>query len=181
MQNKKVKILFIMFLMFILTFAHTANIDALQKHTYTPYSLKGVQALKDYKDLFNDLKRIRENMNTINISESTVELKAGELIRQINFYSNQIKSIRNNLENHKVIYQKSQVDVILASKIDIIAYLYEISLQLQENLISEVGKGNSNLDTIFLSESLSNIYYYLSLGDSHMSYLDSKYNLSSTK
>ncbi|MGL5313915.1 MAG: hypothetical protein ACRC92_11775 [Peptostreptococcaceae bacterium] len=178
MRNKKVKILFFMSLMFILTLAHATNINALTKETYAPDSLKGIKAFNEYKVLFENLKRVRENMNTINISESTVELKAGELLRQINFYSNELSSIRNRLESNKVQYRNSPADVFLASRIDIVVYSYEITLQQQESLIIAVGKGDIDIDKVFLSEYINNIYYYLSLGDNMIAYLDSLYSFS---
>lgn len=178
MRNKKTKILFFLSLMFILIITQSTNINALPKETYAPDSLKGIKAFNEYKVMFENLKRIRENMSTINISESTVELKAGELLRQINFYSNELKSIRNRLENNKVQYRLSPADVFLASRIDIVVYSYEITLQQQESLIIAVGKGDIDIDKVFLSEYISNIYYYLSLGDNMMAYLDSFYNFS---
>ncbi|MCR8747017.1 hypothetical protein [Romboutsia lituseburensis] len=59
-------------------------------------NLKGKEELVGY---FNKIKRIRSNINAIDINTVTAKNKAIEIKNQINFYLTQISELENSMSN----------------------------------------------------------------------------------
>lgn len=119
----------------------------------------------------NELKRIRENMSTINI---TADLNTEHLNRTnqyIDTYLIQLNSVRRDLENHRNIYKDSFSDLFFSEQIQFIADSYIISLRQQQNLIKQLYKNNAEAKRLFESDYLTPAYYYITLGDQMYAYI----------
>lgn len=136
------------------------------------------QELKGKEDLikyFNEIKRIRSNMNTIDINAETAKQKSDSIKKQIAFYSAELKTILNLLARHKSVYKDSTADIFVANQIEIIAFILDSSLLQQSLLVDRLAKGENT--ELFFSEYLVSIYYYLNIADEMISYLERFYSM----
>lgn len=134
--------------------------------------LKGKEELIKY---FNEIKRIRNNMNTISINAETAKQKSDTIQKQITSYSSELKTILNLLTRFKVIYKDSPSDLFVANQIEIIAFILDSSLQQQALLVNRLAQGEAT--DLFFSEYLVSIYYYLNIADEMISYLERFYGV----
>lgn len=134
--------------------------------------LKGKEELIKY---FNEIKRIRNNMNTISINAETAKQKSDTIQKQITSYSSELKTILNLLARFKVVYKDSPSDLFVANQIEIVAFILDSSLQQQSLLVERLAHGEAT--DLFFSEYLVSIYYYLNIADEMMSYLERFYGV----
>lgn len=136
--------------------------------------LKGKNELLKY---FNDLKRIRDNINTINISAEKAKENSQSIQQQIKSYSSELNSILNSLSKHKIIYKESPADVFIANQIEIIAYILNTALQQQLILLQTLLSDQPGSTELFFSEYLVSIYYYITVADQMIAYINNIYNI----
>lgn len=134
--------------------------------------LKGKEELIKY---FNEIKRIRNNMNTISINAEIAKQKSDTIQKQITSYSSELKTILNLLARFKVVYKDSPSDLFVANQIEIVAFILDSSLQQQSLLVERLAHGEAT--DLFFSEYLVSIYYYLNIADEMMSYLERFYGV----
>lgn len=134
--------------------------------------LKGKEELIKY---FNEIKRIRNNMNTISINAETAKQKSDTIQKQITSYSSELKTVLNLLARFKVVYKDSPSDLFVANQIEIIAFILDSSLQQQSLLVERLAHGEAT--DLFFSEYLVSIYYYLNIADEMISYLERFYGV----
>ncbi|MEG2984433.1 MAG: hypothetical protein RR835_07020 [Peptostreptococcaceae bacterium] len=148
--------------------------------TYTPNPSQIGNELKGKEDLvkyFNDIKRIRNNINTISINSETAKDKLSSIQKQINAYSSELKSILNSISKHKIVYKNSLADIFIANQLEIIAFILDTSLQQQLLLLKTVISGDIGSTDLFFSEYLVSIYYYITVADEMIHHMESIYNI----
>lgn len=118
-----------------------------------------------------ELKRIRENMSTINIKSDLGSDGLKRANQYISVYLTELNSVRNDLENHRVNYKNSFADLYFSEQIQFIADSYIISLRQQQNLLKQLNKNNPDAKKLFESDYLTPAYYYITLGDQMYSYI----------
>ncbi|EQK43149.1 hypothetical protein C672_2093 [[Clostridium] bifermentans ATCC 638] len=118
-----------------------------------------------------ELKRIRENMSTINIKADLDSEGLNNANKYISAYLTELTSVRNDLETHRIRYKDSFADLYFSEQIQFIADSYVISLRQQQNLIKQLEKNNSDAEKLFESDYLTPAYYYITLGDQMYSYI----------
>lgn len=157
------------------------NIYSLNNNSISaPNASQITSALKGKDELiknFNDIKRIRNNINTISINSQTAKDKLQSIQKQINSYSSELKSILNSLSKHKATYKDSVADIFIANQLEIIAFILDSSLQQQLLLLDTVISGNTESTDLFFSEYLVSIYYYISVADEMLHYMENIYNI----
>ena len=134
--------------------------------------LKGKEELIKH---FNEIKRIRNNMNIISINAETAKQKSETTQKQIISYSSELNTILNLLARFKVLYKDSSADLFVANQIEIVAFTLDSSLQQQLLLIDRLVEGEAS--DLFFSEYLASIYYYLNIADEMISYLERYYTI----
>lgn len=151
----------------------TTNQDA-------PYGPK-VEDLKGKEDIVKNLqeiKRIRGNLIVMNITENSTLEELKSIDKDLEYYIQQFNTIRRNLDNHKLSYKDSFSDVFFSEEILFIADSYIISLRQQQNLVRALEDKKVDAKKLFYSNYLIPIYYYLSLGDQMISYIETYFVLS---
>ena len=118
-----------------------------------------------------ELKRIRENMSTINIKADLDSEGLKHANKYISSYLTELNSVRNDLETHRVNYKNSFADLYFSEQIQFIADSYIISLRQQQNLLKQLNKNNPDAKKLFESDYLTPAYYYITLGDQMYSYI----------
>ncbi|MGL5754822.1 MAG: hypothetical protein ACRCYC_05810 [Paraclostridium sp.] len=136
--------------------------------------LKGKEDLIKY---FDDIKRIRNNINTISINAQTAKDKYPSIEKQINGYSAELKSILNSISKHKIVYKDSIADIFIANQLEMIAFVLDASLQQQLLFLKTVTAGDSDSIDLFFSEYLVSIYYYITVADEMIHYMETIYNI----
>ncbi|OSB12347.1 hypothetical protein [Paraclostridium bifermentans] len=118
-----------------------------------------------------ELKRIRENMSTINIKADLDSEGLKHANKYISAYLTELNSVRNDLETHRVNYKNSFADLYFSEQIQFIADSYIISLRQQQNLLKQLDENNPDAKKLFESDYLTPAYYYVTLGDQMYSYI----------
>ena len=131
-------------------------------------NLKGKEQLTKELD---ELKRIRKNMSTINITADLSTEGLNRTNQYINTYLTELNSVRNRLEKHRVTYKDSFSDLYFSEQIQFIADSYIISLRQQQNLLKQLQANNAEAKRLFESDYLTPAYYYITLGDQMYSYI----------
>jgi len=178
-MTKKVSRLIIFLILITLT---TTNIAYAQQTTnpVLPYGPK-VEDLKDKEDIiknFEDIKRIRSNLTVMNITENSTPEELKSIYKDLDYYIEQFNTTRKNLDNHKLAYKDSFSDVFFSEQILFIADSFIISLRQQQNLVRELENHKEEAKKLFYSSYLIPLYYYLSLGDQMVSYIQTYFVLS---
>lgn len=134
--------------------------------------LKGKEELIKY---FSEIKRIRNNMNTISINSETAKQKADTIQKQITSYSSELKTVLNLIARFKVVYKDSPSDLFVANQVEIVSFILDSSLQQQALLVDRLVQGEAT--NLFFSDYLVSIYYYLNVADEMISYLERFYGI----
>lgn len=164
-----IKKLLIIVLVSIFISPFSSNITFAQDRYYP--KVENLQGKEQLITELEELKRIRENMSTINIKS---DLDSDGLQRENQYiiaYLTELNSVRNDLENHRVNYKNSFADIYFSEQIQFIADSYIISLRQQQNLLRQLGKNNSDAKKLFEFDYLTPTYYYVTLGDQMYSYI----------
>jgi anion-transporting ArsA/GET3 family ATPase len=164
-------------IMFVILISLTlTNITYAQPATWEniPYGPK-VEDLKGKEDIIQNLqqmKKIRANLTVIEIAESSTEEQLKNAYKNLENYIQQLNIIRTNLENHKNTYNDSFPDIYFSEEISFVAESYIISIRNQQSLITALENSKAESKKLFYSNYLIPVYYYLTLGDQMVSYID---------
>ncbi|TQO56601.1 hypothetical protein [Paraclostridium bifermentans] len=164
-----IKKLLIIVLVSIFISPFSSNITFAQDRYYP--KVENLQGKEQLITELEELKRIRENMSTINIKSDLDSDGLQRANQYIIAYLTELNSVRNDLENHRVNYKNSFADIYFSEQIQFIADSYIISLRQQQNLLRQLGKNNSDAKKLFESDYLTLTYYYVTLGDQMYSYI----------
>lgn len=178
-MRRKVGRLIIFMILIILTITNIAYAQSTINQE-APYGPK-VEELKGKEEIvknFQDIKRIRANLSVININANLTpeELKAVD--KDLENYIQQFNVIRKNLDNHKITYKDSFADVFFAEQISFVAESFIISLRQQQNLVRALEDNRADAKKLFHSTYLIPVYYYLTLGDQMIAYIDTYFVVS---
>ena len=174
MKNKFI----LMTLLLISLIVTNSSISFAQESTSSiPVILQNIKGKNELKGYINEIESIRSNMSTININSSTTKENANEIKKQITLYLYELSSINNSIKNFEVKYSDSQPDLIFANQIKILIEVYQMSLNQQLSLLDAIIENSFESSRLFYSDYLAYIYYYLSLGDQMISYVNTFYSL----
>ncbi|MCU9809648.1 hypothetical protein LEQ06_16705 [Paraclostridium sp. AKS46] len=137
-----IKKLLIIVLVSIFISPFSSNITFAQDRYYP--KVENLQGKEQLITELEELKRIRENMSTINIKSDLDSDGLQRANQYIIAYLTELNSVRNDLENHRVNYKNSFADIYFSEQIQFIADSYIISLRQQQNLLRQLGKNNSD-------------------------------------
>lgn len=176
-------IIFCMLITMISTNIAYAQTNELYKQEETsilePYGPK-VEDLKS-KDVIvknlKDIKRIRGNLTSINITQNSTPEDLKNTYNSLEFYIKEFSEIKKNLDNNIITYKDSFSDTFFSEQILFIAESYIISLKQQQNLIIALQANKVEARKLFYSSYLIPVYYYLTLGDQMVSYIDTYFVL----
>ncbi|RII34753.1 hypothetical protein D2A34_05930 [Clostridium chromiireducens] len=146
----------------------------------SPYGPK-VEDLKGKENIIQNLeqiKKIRSNLTIINISGNSSDEQLKNTDKDLENFIQQLNIVRRNLENHKNTYKDSFPDIFFSEQISFVADSYIISIRLQQNLIRAFESNNAEAKKLFYSNYLIPVYYYLTLGDQMVAYIDTYFVLS---
>ena len=174
-MKKKYVLITILLLSFVIT--NGSTVFAEQSKLTVPPMLQNLKGKDELVGYFNEIERIRSNLNTIDINTVTAKDKAKEIQKQINFYLTQLSGLEKSISNFKKEYANSQPDLLFAEQINILLDTYKMSLNQQLSLLDSLVDNNFDASKLFYSDYLTYIYYYLNLGDQMMSYINTFYNL----
>lgn len=145
-----------------------------------PYGPK-VQDLKGKDEIIKNLeniKRIRANLIVVDIKESSTNEELQALNKNLESYLNEINKSKRNLEQHKITYKDSFPDLFFAEEVSFIAESYIISIRQQQNLIRQLQLNQEEAKKLFYSGYLIPVYYYLTLGDQMVTYIETYFVIS---
>ena len=174
-MKKKYVLIAVLLLSFIIT--NSSIVLAEQSKSAVPPLIKNLQAKDELIGYFNEAKRIRSNISTININTVTAKDKATEIQKQINFYLTEISGLEKSLSDFDKKHANSQPDLLFSEQINSILVAYKMSLTQQLTLLDALVNNEFDASKLFYSEYLIYIYYYLNLGDQTMAYMSTFYNL----
>lgn len=145
-----------------------------------PYGPK-IEDLKGKDEIIKNLeniKRIRANLIVVAIKENSTNEELQALNKDLESYLNEINKSKRNLEQHKITYKDSFPDVFFAEEVSFIAESYIISIRQQQNLIRQLQLNQEEAKKLFYSGYLIPIYYYLTLGDQMVTYIETYFVIS---
>lgn len=155
-----------------------ANTDTLHKqekiNVIEPYGPK-VEDLKSKENIIknlNEIKRIRGNLTSIRITQNLTQDELKNIYNRLDLYINEFDQIKKNLDNDIIKYSDSFSDTFFSEQILFIAQSYIISLKQQQNLIIALQTKKVSSENLFYSSYLIPVYYYLTLGDQMVSYIN---------
>lgn len=163
----------------ILTFTITNIPYAQPIEPPAPYGPK-VEDLKNKEELvrnLRDIERIRKNLSAVNISADSTPDDLEAINKDLEYYIQQFEVIEKKLQNHKVSYKDSFSDVFFSEQILFVAESFVISIRQQQNLIRELGINREEAKKLFYSSYLIPVYYYLTLGDNMIAYIETYFRI----
>ena len=178
-MQRKIGRIIILVILIVLTIANIAYAQPQTKQN-APYGPK-VEDLKNKEDIIQNLQqieRIRSNLIVIDIAESSTVEQLKNTDKNLENYIEQFNTIRKNLENHKNVYKDSFPDVFFSEQISFVADSYIISIREQQNVIRALENNKDEAKKLFYSNYLIPVYYYLTLGDQMVSYVETYFVVS---
>ncbi|CEI72983.1 MULTISPECIES: hypothetical protein [Romboutsia] len=176
MKNKPTKVILTIASILLCLGIFTNKIYAIENKISTvPVVVQDLQDKEALANIFREIKMIRDNMRTIDINTQTIKEKSGILKPQITSYMNQLQGVSNNLERHKSIYKDSQPDIFVADQLQILSSVYQALLRDQLILIDGLLKDDPESSKLVFSDYLYTIYYYVTLGDQMLNYINENY------
>lgn len=176
---RKVSRLILLVILITLTMTNIAYAQPTTNQN-VPYGPK-VEELKGKEDIVKNLqeiKRIRANLTVMNITENSTTEQLKSIDKDLDYYIEQFNIVRKNLENHKLLYKDSFPDVFFSEQILFIADSFIISIRQQQNLVRALETNKVDAKKLFYSNYLIPVYYYLTLGDQMISYMETYFVLS---
>lgn len=176
---RKIRRLIMLIIVIVITMTNIAYAQPITNQN-TPYGPK-VEELKGKENIIQNLqqmKKIRANLLIVDIAESSTDAQLRSTDKNLDNYIEQLNIIRRNLENHRNVYKDSFPDIFFSEQISFIADSYIISIRQQQNLIRALESNRIESNKLFYSNYLIPIYYYLTLGDQMVSYIDSYFIVS---
>ncbi|SHI01867.1 hypothetical protein [Clostridium intestinale] len=167
-------VIFMMLAMNNIVYAKSISVETM------PYGPK-IQDLKGKDEIIKNLeniKRIRANLIVVAIKESSTNEELQALNKDLESYLNEINKSKRNLEQHKITYKDSFPDVFFAEEVSFIAESYIISIRQQQNLIRQLQLNQEEAKKLFYSGYLIPVYYYLTLGDQMVTYIETYFVIS---
>ncbi len=167
-------VIFMMLAMNNIVYAKSISVETM------PYGPK-IQDLKGKDEIIKNLeniKRIRANLIVVAIKESSTNEELQGLNKDLESYLNEINKSKRNLEQHKITYKDSFPDVFFAEEVSFIAESYIISIRQQQNLIRQLQLNQEEAKKLFYSGYLIPVYYYLTLGDQMVTYIETYFVIS---
>lgn len=140
-----------------------------------PNTIQDLKGKDEIVKNLEEIKRIRNQMYTIDMNSLTAKNKSAELEKQINFYRNELNSVKNDIDVFKKTYSNSYEDTLLAEQMSFIVYSFDLTLAEQFNLLQRLKTGDIDASKLFFSDYLTHIYFYLNLGDQMLAYIDTYY------
>lgn len=141
------------------------------------FDLTDLKGRKELCGYMKDLKRIRNNINTINIQSHTSKEELEADAKLFGMYLNEMNELRKKLQDYEKNYSNSQTDIFAAEFLSFALETYVIGSKLSQSLMKELIEGNEDAKNIFYSQHANTIYYYFSLGDNQIAYLEVYFNL----
>lgn len=166
--------IFMMLAMNNIVYAKSISVETM------PYGPK-IEDLKGKDEIIKNLeniKRIRANLIVVAIKENSTNEELQALNKDLESYLNEINKSKRNLEQHKITYKYSFPDVFFAEEISFIAESYIISIRQQQNLIRQLQLNQEEAKKLFYSGYLIPVYYYLTLGDQMVTYIETYFVIS---
>lgn len=145
-----------------------------------PYGPR-VEELKGKEAIIQNLqqmKQIRANLTIIDIAESSTAEELKNTYKDLDNFIEQLNIIRKNLEDYKNTYKDSFPDIFFSEEISFVAESYIISIRNQQNLIRALESNKAESKKLFYSNYLIPVYYYLTLGDQMVAYIDTYFVVS---
>lgn len=167
-------VIFMMLAMNNIVYAKSISVETM------PYGPK-IEDLKGKDEIIKNLeniKRIRANLIVVAIKESSTNEELQGLNKDLESYLNEINKSKRNLEQHKITYKDSFPDVFFAEEVSFIAESYIISIRQQQNLIRQLQLNQEEAKKLFYSGYLVPVYYYLTLGDQMVNYIETYFVIS---
>ncbi|WP_238903548.1 hypothetical protein [Clostridium sp. YIM B02506] len=167
-------VIFMMLAMNNIVYAKSISVETM------PYGAK-IEDLKGKDEIIKNLeniKRIRANLIVVAIKESSTNEELQGLNKDLESYLNEINKSKRNLEQHKITYKDSFPDVFFAEEVSFIAESYIISIRQQQNLIRQLQLNQEEAKKLFYSGYLVPVYYYLTLGDQMVNYIETYFVIS---
>lgn len=134
--------------------------------------IKNLQGKDELMKSYNDLKRIRKNLGTISITSNSTGEELLQINKTLDFYIQELDNVNKNLNTHKANYKDSFDDMYTADMIKLIVNSYLLSIRNQQVLMREMNEDAINSKNIIYSEYAIPVYYYLTLGDQMIAYID---------
>lgn len=178
-MQRKVRCLILLVILISLTMTNIAYAQPIANQN-VPYGPK-VEELKGKEDIVKNLqemKRIRANLTVMNISENSTTEQLKSIDKDLDYYIDQFNTVRKNLENHKLSYKDSFPDIFFSEQILFVADSFIISIRQQQNLVRALETNKAEAKKLFYSNYLIPVYYYLTLGDQMISYIENYFVLS---
>lgn len=167
-------VIFMMLAMNNIVYAKSISVETM------PYGSK-IEDLKGKDEIIKNLeniKRIRANLIVVDIKESSTNEELQALNKDLESYLNEINKSKRNLDQHKITYKDSFPDVFFAEEVSFIAESYIISIRQQQNLIRQLQLNQEEAKKLFYSGYLIPVYYYLTLGDQMVTYIETYFVIS---
>jgi len=178
-MTRKVSRLILLVIIITLTMTNIAYAQPTPNQNI-PYGPK-VEELKGKEDIVKNLqemKRIRANLTVMNITENSTNEQLKSIDKDLDYYIEQFNTVRKNLENHKILYKDSFPDIFFSEEILFVADSFIISIRQQQYLIRSLEANKADAKKLFYSNYLIPVYYYLTLGDQMISYIETYFVLS---
>lgn len=178
-MQRKVSRLILLVILITLTMTNIAYAQPIANQN-VPYGPK-VEELKGKEDIVKNLqeiKRIRANLTVMNITENSTTEQLKSIDKYLDYYIEQFNIVKKNLENHKLLYKDSFPDVFFSEQILFVADSFIISIRQQQNLVRALETNKVDAKKLFYSNYLIPVYYYLTLGDQMISYVENYFVLS---
>lgn len=137
--------------------------------------VKDLQGSSEITNYFQNLKRMRANFITIDIKSDSSPEELNRISNVLDTYIEYFKQLISDLDAYSLKYQDSALDVTLANQISFISNSYIMSLNEQKNLINALLTNETDSKNLFYSNRLVPVYYFLTLGDQILTYIDTYY------
>lgn len=176
---KKIRnfIIFFLLIMISLTNISFAMVNTNVEKPYGPI-VEELKSKKVITENFQEIKRIRANLVAINITAETSAEELKTIFKDIEFYIQEINTVKRNLDNNRIQFKDSFPDAFFSEQILFIGESYLLCLRQQQNLILALQQKKTDAKKLFYSSYLIPVYFYLNLGDQMTAYIDTYFVIS---
>lgn len=179
MRKKLVyKLALIIILLCIIPKFSYANEISQEYNLYIPPTLKNLQGKKEYTEKLKEIKNIRSNLSVMNVNALTAKENYDKLQKDIVFYISELDSVDRELNSIKKQYSSSKPDQVFGTQLQFTVQSIKLSLDEILILLDSIKANEPQGSDLFYSDYLVHIYFYLTLADQMIAYVDNYYNLS---
>ena len=177
-MQKRIVSFFISFFILIMSIGMIANAQPLTSE-YSSFgpTLENLKNPKILSQSLNELKRIRTNLLSIKITADTPTEDLVRIDKELDFYLNEFHNIRRSLSDNALELKDSASDSLFSEQVAFIATSYILSTTQQQNLIRSLIENKNDSKNLFYANNLIPVYYYITLGDQMMAYLETYYKI----